>query len=159
MKWIMKWMINEWCCINHHPFNCIWLGLEYVWTLRPSALKRYLKKSSLKSFFFQRPLSFRLLFFSKTFVVYMKRSFIWKTFLGLPIVLSSVGLGGANEGKTKPSLIFLVFSHAITKVAFAEFKAYATYRQWIGNITYRLKSKLKLRGDLDQDSSRSNPIC
>ena len=34
-----------------------------------------------------------------------------------------------------------------------------TYRQWVGNITYRLKSKLKLRGELDQDPSRSNPIC
>ena len=64
-EWIMdKWIneLNEWrmktydnCCMTHHLLNCTWLSLVYVWTLRPMAQKRSLKKTYLESFMFQRP--------------------------------------------------------------------------------------------------------
>ena len=56
--------MNEWFWMNEW-MNCIWEDLEYVWTLRPAAPKRSLKKKSLASLIFQRPLSFRHPFFER----------------------------------------------------------------------------------------------
>ena len=68
-------------CMTHHLFNCIWVSLVYFWTLRPTAPKRSLKKNL-----------FGVFQISKTWCLYIKRSFIWKTFLCLSFVWSSFGL-------------------------------------------------------------------
>ena len=85
-EWMTEWMINEWW------MNCLWESVDYVWTLRPTALKRSLKNSYLNSFIFKDLTRSDGCLFSKTSCLYIKRSFISKTFLCLSFGQGFTGL-------------------------------------------------------------------